>query len=168
MAIFGTTYNSFDDLLKHQLYDLNDAVPRMQESFGEMATKADDRELANMFTRLQSVADRHAEKLKHVFKLTNIEPGSETCQATKGLVSEASDTIGASGDADVIDAALVANAQRFAHYLIAGLGTVRNFARRAGHSSAADELQAELDEWYTADRSLTEIAESRLNREAVS
>ena len=168
MAIFGTTYNDFTDLLKHQLYDLNDAFVRMQKSFGDMADKAADRELSNLLTRAQSFADQHAEKLKDVFRMTGIEEGRETCEATKGLVKEASDTTSAGGDSDVIDAALVANAQRLAHYLIAGLGTVRNFSRRAGHPQAAEELQSELDSWYGVDRDLTALAESRLNMEAVS
>ena len=168
MAIFSATYENFNDLLSHQLWDTSDALHRMGDAFGKMADKAGDPELAGKLTQLQANCDQHRASLTSVFEATDVKEDRQTCQATKGLVAEASDTIGASGDADVIDAALIANAQRMAHYLIATFGTVRNFARRAGHASAADTLQGLLDAWYTADRDLTDLAESRLNAEAVS
>ena len=167
MALFSETLNSFSDLLEHQLYDTADALHRMADCFGQMSDKAEDAQLKSRLTQLQSNCDQHRATLTGVFKAVDIKDGRETCEATKGLIKEASGTVGASGDADVIDAALVANAQRMAHYMIAAFGTVRNFARRAGHPQAADTLQGLLDAWYDADRGLTDLAESRLNAEAV-
>ena len=168
MAIFGTTYESMQDLLEHQLWDASDALNRMSDSFGQMGEKAGDADLRSRLVRLQSTCDQHLESLKSVFTKTEVKEGRETCQATKGLIAEANDTIGAGGCPDVIDAALVANAQRMIHYLLATFGTVRNFARRAGHPDAAGSLQSMLDTWYEADRDLPALAESRLNAEAVS
>lgn len=168
MAIFSTTYSNFGDLLKHQLWDSSDALTRMAETFAQMADKAEDAELTRRFTQMSAACDQNLQALKDVFKAVDVEEGRETCQATKGLVAEANDTIGADGCSDVVDAALVANAQRLAHYLIATFGTVRNFARRDGHPDAAEKLQQMLDVWYGFDRGLTDLAESRLNAEAVS
>jgi ferritin-like metal-binding protein YciE len=84
----------------------------------------------------------------------------------KGLVSEGSEVISASGDGDVRDAALIAAAQRVEHYEMAGYGTVRTFARRLGMTEAEELLQATLDEEGAADHKLTAIAESFVSPQA--
>jgi ferritin-like metal-binding protein YciE len=59
---------------------------------------------------------------------------------------------------DVLDAGLIAAAQRVEHYEIAAYGTVRTFAQRLGHADMAQLLQQTLDEEYAADQKLTTIA----------
>ncbi|MGE3780531.1 MAG: ferritin-like domain-containing protein, partial [Pirellulaceae bacterium] len=53
------------------------------------------------------------------------------------------------------------------HYEIAGYGTVATFAKMLGHEDAAELLAETLDEERSADTSLTELAESEINVEAV-
>ena len=65
------------------------------------------------------------------------------------------------------DAALISAAQRVEHYEMAGYGCVRTFARLLGFDDAADLLQETLDEEGTADKKLTELAESVINVEAL-
>ncbi len=64
--------------------------------------------------------------------------------------------------------ALIAAAQRVEHYEMAGYGCVRTFARLLGHEDATELLQTTLDEEGSADKKLTELAESIINMEAVS
>jgi ferritin-like metal-binding protein YciE len=71
-------------------------------------------------------------------------------------------------DADpaVMDAGLIAAAQRVEHYEIAGYGVARTFARLLGHEEFAETLQETLNEEGETDHRLTEIAESEINIEA--
>jgi len=69
---------------------------------------------------------------------------------------------------DVLDAALICAAQKVEHYEIAGYGCARTFAQQLGHDDIADLLQETLDEEGSADKKLTEIAESVVNAEAES
>ena len=75
------------------------------------------------------------------------------------------------GDPEILDAALIAAAQRIEHYEIAGYGTARTLARELGHDDAASTLDKTLDEESHADELLTKIAtggmlRSGINREA--
>ncbi len=84
----------------------------------------------------------------------------------KGLLREGDEMIGAKGDPDVRDAALIAAAQRVEHYEMAGYGTARTFALRLGHTDAARLLQSTLQEEVAADKKLTEVAETEVNARA--
>jgi ferritin-like metal-binding protein YciE len=70
-------------------------------------------------------------------------------------------------DADTLDAGLIVSAQKVEHYEIAGYGSVRTFAERLGYDDAAALLQKSLDEEAETDEKLTQIAESRINPEAM-
>jgi ferritin-like metal-binding protein YciE len=52
------------------------------------------------------------------------------------------------------------------HYEIARYGTLIAWANQLGMKDAVPLLQQTLDQEYNADRTLTEIAEGSLNREA--
>ena len=63
----------------------------------------------------------------------------------------------------MLDAALIAAAQRAEHYEIAAYGTARAFARQLGNEYAAELLEQTLDEEKAADQKLTMIAEGSVN-----
>jgi len=84
----------------------------------------------------------------------------------EGLVEEGKEVMEEDGDASVIDAALIAAAQRVEHYEMAGYGCVRTFAKLLGYDEAAALLQETLDEEGEADKTLTALAETVINVEA--
>ncbi|MEJ7595465.1 MAG: DUF892 family protein [Planctomycetaceae bacterium] len=53
-------------------------------------------------------------------------------------------------------------------FCTASFGCTESFARLLGHDDAADLLQTTLDEEGSADKKLTDLAESVINVEAVS
>jgi ferritin-like metal-binding protein YciE len=70
------------------------------------------------------------------------------------------------GDKSVLDAALIAAAQAVEHYEITRYGTLIAWAKELGRNDAAAPLQQNLEEEKAADKKLTAMAESRLNRRA--
>jgi ferritin-like metal-binding protein YciE len=169
MGLFsGTTFNSFDDLLTEQLQDLYDAEQRLVKALPLMAEKAKSPDLKAAFQAHLRETEGHVNRLEEVFKSLGQTAKSKTCEAMKGLVAEGQEVISSSGDADVIDAALIAAAQRVEHYEIAGYGTVRTFAERLGRRDAARLLQQTLDEEAATDKKLTALAERSINPKAVS
>ena len=66
----------------------------------------------------------------------------------------------------VIDAGIIAAAQRVEHYEIASYGTLRTFAQTKGDTKAARILDEILNEEKEADQRLTQIAETSINVEA--
>jgi ferritin-like metal-binding protein YciE len=67
----------------------------------------------------------------------------------------------------VIDAALIAAAQRIEHYEIAGYGTARAHAMECGLEEVANLLQRTRDEEVAANELLTQIAVEKINKQAV-
>jgi ferritin-like metal-binding protein YciE len=84
----------------------------------------------------------------------------------EGLVEEGNELLQENVDPDVLDAGLIAAAQKVEHYEIASYGTVRTWAERLGYNNAAKLLQQTLDEESAANDKLTQIAESHVNMEA--
>jgi ferritin-like metal-binding protein YciE len=66
--------------------------------------------------------------------------------------------MGENAEPEVLDAALIASAQKVEHYEIAGYGTVREWAQILGHTEAAELLNQTLDEESATDEKLSSIA----------
>jgi ferritin-like metal-binding protein YciE len=92
----------------------------------------------------------------------------KTCPAIKGLIEEGEEDMKEAADADVLDAGMIADAQAVEHYEIARYGTMIAWAEQLGMKEAATLLNQTLEQEYNADRTLTEIAESSLNRQAAA
>ncbi len=61
---------------------------------------------------------------------------------------------------------MIADAQAVEHYEIARYGTLIAWAKQLGLNDAAGLLHQTLEQEYSADKKLTQLAEERLNREA--
>ena len=101
-----------------------------------------------------------------IFEELEVSPTGKKCKAMEGLVAEGKEVLEEEGNPSVIDAALIACAQRVEHYEMAGYGCVRTFASLLGYESAAALLLETLDEEGAADHKLTELAETIINVEA--
>lgn len=164
MGLFTTTeFNSLQCLLVDQLQDLYDAENQLVEALPKMANAASSATLKAAFQSHLEETKGHVNRLEQAFKLLDKPAERKTCAAMKGLVKEGDEIVNATGDEDILDAALIAAAQRVEHYEMAGYGTARNFAQRCGRQDVADLLQQTLQEEGDADKKLTQIAESSVN-----
>lgn len=168
MGLFSESLASFDDLFSHQLEDLYDAELQLVDALPKMANAAANPQLKSAFNAHLAETRVHAQRLERVFKTLGKEPSRTTCPAMKGLIKEGSETISATGDSAVKDAALIASAQRVEHYEIAAYGTLRTLAQTVGLSEVASILQTTLDEEGKTDKLLTQIAESSVNQQAAT
>jgi ferritin-like metal-binding protein YciE len=167
MGLFtNKEFNSLDDLLVDQLYDLYDAEHRMTSALPKMAQAAANPQLRSAFEQHLTETKGQINRLEQAFQRLGKSPQRETCEAMKGLISEGEEMVSATGDDSVKDAALIAAAQRVEHYEIAGYGTARSLAQQLGRSDVANLLQETLDEEGATDKRLTQIAESAVNRQA--
>ena len=84
----------------------------------------------------------------------------------EGLIEEGAELLKEDVDTDVLDAGLIAAAQKVEHYEIATYGGLTQLAKTIGREDVAELLGETLGEEKTADELLTEIAESHINYEA--
>jgi ferritin-like metal-binding protein YciE len=81
-----------------------------------------------------------------------------------GIINEADEVAGEVADKKVLDAALIAAAQAVEHYEMARYGTLIAWAKELGRDDCASVLKQNLVEESAADKKLTAIAETRVNR----
>ena len=155
--------NSLEDLFVSQLEDLYDAEHRILKALPDVIEKSATPSLKNAINHHLEQTKHHVERLDQVFEILGRSPEGHTCEAMKGLLKEGEEVLTAKGDPDVKDAAIIAAAQRVEHYEMAGYGAARTFAQQLGYDQAAGLLQSTLEEEKSADRKLTEIAESQIN-----
>lgn len=86
----------------------------------------------------------------------------------EGLLAEGKEILGEEGEPPVLDAALIAAAQRVEHYEIAAYGCLRTYAQILGYSEAAELLQETLEEEERADETLTTVGEQGVNTAAAA
>jgi ferritin-like metal-binding protein YciE len=158
--------DSLHDLYVDELKDLYNAENQLLKALPKMAKKASAPELKAAFTDHLEVTRRQVERLDRIFAELGEAPKGKKCKAMEGLIEEGKEVIEEDGAAAVIDAALIACAQRVEHYEMAGYGCVRTFATLLGYDSAAELLQQTLTEEGDADKALTKLAETVINVKA--
>ena len=157
---------SLQDLFVDQLKDLYNAEGQLVKALPKMAKAASNPQLQAAFTEHLAQTREHVERLEQVFNTLGESPKGKKCKAMEGLIEEGKDMMDEDAEPEVMDAGLIAAAQRVEHYEIAGYGCVRTYARLLGNNEAARLLQKTLDEEGQTDKKLTDLAERLINVQA--
>jgi ferritin-like metal-binding protein YciE len=159
---------SLRDLFIEELRDAYDGEKRLLKALPRMAKSATNEELQRAFTSHAKETDRQVARLEQVFRSIGESARGKKCDGIIGIVEEAKTAIEEIEEGAVLDAALIAGAQRAEHYEIAAYGTLAHFADLLGEQRAKDLLGATLDEEKAADDKLNTIAKSDVNRQALT
>lgn len=154
------------DLYEEELKDLYDAENQILEALPKMSKAAHSPELKRAFQEHLEQTKGQVERLDTIFQQMGSKPGGKKCKGMAGLLAEGEHLMKEKADPDVLDAGLIAGAQKVEHYEIAGYGTVRTYARLLGEQEAARLLQQTLDEEGATDKKLTTLAERDINKKA--
>ena len=159
---------SLKDLYLEQLKDLYSAETQLLDALPKLADAASAPDLKQAFSEHLRQTQEHVRRLERIFENLGESPKGHTCEGMKGLIREGDQMLGMKGEPAVLDAGLIAAAQRVEHYEIAGYGTVRTYAELLGHDDQVALLERTLDEEEQTDELLTRLAESHVNEEAFS
>jgi len=160
--------NSLQELFLEELRDTYDGEKRLTKALPKLARAATSSALQQAFTNHLRETERQITRLEQVFRAMGEKPRGKTCEGIKGIVEEGSEAIEELDKGPVLDAALIAGAQKAEHYEIASYGTLAYFADILGHDDAKNLLGQTLDEEKAADEKLSTIAKSKVNREALT
>jgi ferritin-like metal-binding protein YciE len=158
---------SLKDLYLEQLKDLYSAETQLIEALPKMAQAASAPDLRKAFNDHLRQTSEHVRRLEKIFQNLQESPQGHTCEGMKGLVKEGEQMMKMQGEPSVVDAGLIAAAQRVEHYEIAGYGTVRTYAELLGKEDHVTLLERTLQEEEETDERLTELAENHVNEEAL-
>lgn len=166
MGLFSKDIKKMDDLFVHTLRDIYYAEQQIVKALPQMVEKASSNELKTAFKNHLQETKGHVARLEQVFKLHGKEAKGVDCPAIDGIIEEAEEIAGDIDDKTVLDASLIAAAQAVEHYEMTRYGSLVAWAKQLGRGDCASLLQQNLDEEKNADKKLTTIAESNVNRKA--
>lgn len=158
--------NTLEDLYVDLLKDLYSAEKQLVRALPKMAKNAQSSDLQRAFQDHLKQTERQAERIERIFTEMGGSPRGKKCVGMEGLIEEGNELLQEKAEPEVLDAGLIAAAQKVEHYEISGYGTARAWAERLGYDKAARLLQETLDEESMANEKLNQIAESHVNMEA--
>jgi ferritin-like metal-binding protein YciE len=147
-------------LYVEELRDIYNAEQQLVKALPKIAKAASSDDL-------RDETKGHVERLEQIFEGLDESPKGKTCHGMKGLIEEGSEILDAKGEDSVLDAGIIAAAQKVEHYEIATYGTLRTWADLLNEDEAAGLLQETLDEGGEANNKLNEAAEEIVNPQAL-
>jgi len=159
---------NLQELFVDQLKDVHNAEKQLVRALPRMAKSATTAALRKAFEDHLAVTREQVARLDAVFEEVGARPGRKKCAAMEGLVQEGEELIAEAPAPAVLDAGLIAAAQRVEHYEIAAYGTLRSYAKVLGHKNAAKLPEKTLKEEEATDQLLSNLAEGGINEKAVS
>lgn len=160
--------NTLKDLYIEQLKDVYSAETQIAEALPKMVEAASHADLKQAFQDHLQQTKQQISRLEQVFQDLGTNPTGHKCKGMEGLLKEAEDMLKENADSDVLDAALITNAQRVEHYEIAAYGTICTYAEMLGRKNDKSTLGQTLDEEKMTDENLTRLAEQVVNAEAMA
>lgn len=162
------TISTFDDLYLAQIQDSHSSERQIILSLPKMMAAATNPALKESFKSHLAMTRVHVERLDTILSDLGKTHGQRVCEATVGLIKEASQFVENTVAGDVRDAGLICAAQRIEHYEIACYGCLKTWAQLNGRSADVKLLDATLKEERQSDESLTSLATSVINAEAMT
>ena len=159
--------SSLMELFENELKDIYWAEKALTKALPKMAKNATSPELLEAIENHLAETEEQVGKVEQVFEIIEKKPVAKKCEAMAGLIKEGEEIMKDTEKGPQRDAGIISAAQKVEHYEIATYGTLRTFAQTLGLDEAATLLEEILEEEKNADATLTDIAISTINVEAL-
>ena len=159
---------SLEDLMTVTLQELYGAEVQSIKAAPEMMKSISNPQLQDALERHLRETENQVQRLERVMTKMGVPPQAKPTKTMEGMLEDSRQLVqmGGDADADVMDAGLICAQQKVEHLEMAGYGTAVTFAKLLGDEESARLLGETLDEEKRADALLTQIAQSRINKEA--
>jgi ferritin-like metal-binding protein YciE len=158
---------TLQDLFMTELADMYDAEHRIMRGLSKLAKAAESPDLQEAFLTHMKETEQDMKKVERVFKSFGMKPKAKKCEGIIGVLGEGDEIAQDFKGSPVLDAALIAAAQKVEHYEMASYGCLQEWAELLGNEEAAGILQDILDDEKATDETLTELARASCNEEAL-
>ncbi|HEX5574409.1 MAG TPA: ferritin-like domain-containing protein, partial [Gemmatimonadales bacterium] len=155
--------DSLETLFLEELRDIYNGEKQIVKALPKMAKAAESPELQQAFTKHLKETEVQVQRLERILRDLGQAVRGKQCKGLQGILEEGKETLEKESDASVLDAALIASAQKVEHYEIASYGCLRTYAQLLGHTEAVQLLEQTLAEEEAADKKLTELGERGIN-----
>ena len=156
------------DFFNDQLKDIYWAEKHLVKTLPKMKKAASSEELASAFEDHLLETQQHVVRLEKIFEIMGNKAEAKKCDGMEGLTKEGESIIEETQEGTATrDVGLIFAAQKVEHYEIATYGSLHQLALTLEFSGIADLLDATLNEEKEADKTLTSIAKTQVNYDAV-
>lgn len=156
------------DLMLEQLRDLYHGEAYVLKELYELPSKIQDPDLKAVVREYVDVHEDQIMRLRQVFNLQFEQKRGESCETMTALVSNVDQLVKRCEDPEVLDASMITALQHIMHYKIAGYGAVTTYAKLLGYLEEAGILHNNLEAEKKYDRKLALMADSVINRKALT
>ena len=156
------------EMLVDEIKDLYHAEKQLTKALPKLAKAATNEDLREAFEMHLEETQEQISRLEEVFESLGEKVKAKPCAGMAGIIEEGNETMQEDAEGAVMDAALIAAAQRAEHYEIGAYGTCIEWARLMGHTEVVALLEQTLEEEKAADKKLTMLAESEINAAAIA
>lgn len=153
------TVKSLEDLFVHSLSDISNAEKQLTKALPKLLRAATQPELKAAFEANMDATQGRIERIDQAVEKTGLRLRRIKCAAMEGLVEEGKEQIEEVEKGAVLDSALIAAAQKIAHYEIATYGTLCALAKHLDYTDAGKQLHLSLEESKAIDAELTILAQ---------
>ena len=155
---------TLQDLLSEELEDLYDAEHQLLKARAQLADAANGEALRGAFSSHLEETRTHIRRLDEAFVMMGSRASGRHCAGIAGIIEEGAKLLKHRDiDGAVLDAGLIAGAQKAEHYEMCGYGTCVAWARTLGLDQVAAVLEETLEEEKAADQTLNDLAEQEVN-----
>jgi ferritin-like metal-binding protein YciE len=160
--------DSLESLFIEELRDIYNGEKQIIRALPKMAKAAGSPGLQQAFTKHLKETEAQVQRLERIFQGMGQAVRGKQCKGLEGILEEGKEILEKESDESVLDAALIAAAQKVEHYEIASYGCLRTYAQLLGQTQAVKLLEQTLAEEEAADKKLTQLGESGINEAAAA
>jgi ferritin-like metal-binding protein YciE len=160
--------DTLSKLFEETVKDLYNAEHNFLKGMQKLVKNASSEELKAGIEKHIGETKTHIERLDELAKSVGFKPTGVACKASQGLVAEAEEHLEEYEKGPVLDAAIIACAQKNEYYEICSYRTLISWAEQMGMKDSIKLLQATLKEEEGANALLGKVATSSVNEEALS
>jgi ferritin-like metal-binding protein YciE len=161
--------NSFEDLFVCLLSDIYEVENQIVKDIPVLMKRAYSDELKDALRTHLDETKEQVKRLDNIFRLIKQQPKRvEWASDVKNLFADAGAFLQENNPSPLLDAAIIAIAQRIEHFEIATYGTLREFAKVLDYDEVEDILDETIKEEGHADKLLTKLAEGGMFKKGIN
>jgi ferritin-like metal-binding protein YciE len=148
-----------------EMRDMLGAEKQINKALKKMSRKASNADLKAAFEEHLKQTEGQVERLMSALEAAGLKARAKHCPGIAGIIEEGEEVIEQADSPEVLDAMLIAAAQKVEHYEIATYGTLCTWGEQLGLSEPVELLKKTLQQEKATDEKLTKLAK-KLNLQA--
>jgi len=158
----------FSDLYLAELQELRSMKEQLVDAHQRLAEAAHNSRLTQEFMKHHEETEAQIERIDKLLQKHGVKGNGHRDQAMEALVHESEKMIEIVPESELRDVALIASAQKIAHYEIAAFGSAAELAGQLDLPDDQKVLHACAQEEKRTDNALSKLAKVEINPSAVA